>query len=241
MTKRMLTIFSASTSTVFATIAICLSGLTYSETALADCSASAGPGVDWTDCRKRSLIMSQTDLGEAIFSGADMSSSDLRGSRLDGANFNKTNLVRASLKGASAIGADFSNVIASRTDFGDGNFSGTNFSKAETSRADFENSLLNDADLSRGEFARANFKLANISGVKFDFSNLARSDFRGVKFDKTPSFANAYLFQVRFEGVDLSQATELKSWQIELACGDDATKLPEGLSRPDSWPCEDDS
>ncbi len=239
MTKDLLKIAANNTSVATFAVAVFLSALSHVPPAQAGCSDSAQPGVDWTDCRKRSLILSGSDLADAVFTAADMSSSDLRDTRLDGVNFNKTNLVRASLQGASAIGADFSNVIASRTDFSNANFSKTNFSKAETSRANFEGSVLTDSDFSRGEFARANFTGASISGVSFDFSNLARADFRNVSFEKIPSFSNAFLFQTNFSGVDLSNASELKPWQIEMACGDDKTKLPEGLTKPDTWPCKD--
>lgn len=210
-----------------------------SGTALAACSDAAESGVNWSGCRKRNIIMSDFDFEGADFTRADLSSSDLRNTNLNDAKFVKANLVRASLMGASAMNADFSNAVASRTDFAGADLSNSNLSKAETNRVNFSKANLSGANLSKAEFARAIFSETNISSVNFDYSNLARSDFRGAKFDAPPSMESAYLFQTRIEGLDLSLVKGLTNWQIELACGDDSTILPEGIQRPASWPCKD--
>ena len=53
----------------------------------------------------------------------------------------------------------------------------------------------------------------------------------------TSDFTGAYVFQTRLEGVDLSAAVGLEQGQIDIACGDGATRLPAGLSSPAAWPC----
>ena len=225
-------------STVLVLGTMLITGLVTTTPARADCSQVAEAGIDWSGCRKRSLILSDTTLSNSKFIGTDLSSSDLRNSELSMSDFEKANLVRASLKGAIAKKANFSNSLASRTDFSEGDFEESKFQKAETSRTNFSNSNLQNSDFSRGEFARANFSGANITGVNFDFSNLARADFRNSNYAVVPSFSNSYFFQTRIEGMDLSKADELKQWQIDLACGDKQTKLPAGLQAPSSWPCE---
>jgi hypothetical protein len=40
-------------------------------------------------------------------------------------------------------------------------------------------------------------------------------------------------------GTDLSQAVGLTESQIGIACGGEDTVLPDGMTRPDAWPCED--
>ena len=209
--------------------------------AYAGCSDTAAAGVDWSDCRKRNLIMSGSDFSGSNLSGADLSSSDLREANFTNANLSKANLVRASLKGVSATNSDFSRILASRSNFSNGDFTNADFSKAETSRVDFSSSTFTSADMSKAEFARANFSGSQMSGVNFDFSNLARADLRGITYDKAPSFKNSFLYQTRLEGLDLSGSTELQVWQINLACGDENTVLPSGMERPETWPCSDDS
>ena len=204
----------------------------------AGCDDDAAPGVDWSECRKRNLIMSGLDFSGANFLRADLSSSDLRDSNLSEADFTKANLVRASLGGSKAQKTNFTGIIASRTDFSGGDFSDALFNKAETSRSDFSDANLSGADMSKAEFSRAMFSGANVNGVSFDFTNLARADFRNAEFETPPTFANAYLFMTRIDGVDLSAADDLNQWQINMACGDEVTVLPADISRPESWPCE---
>ena len=50
-------------------------------------------------------------------------------------------------------------------------------------------------------------------------------------------FERAFLYLTRIEGLDLTEATGLAQWQIDMACGDAGTKLPAGLAVPSSWPC----
>ena len=107
-------------------------------------------------------------------------------------------------------------------------------------RANFKDASLRGADFSKSELGRANFNGADINDTVFSFSNLARADFSGAVFDTPIDFTDAYLYETNFQGVDLSMATGLKQWQIDLACGDDGTKLPAGLQVPQDWACEDD-
>lgn len=207
--------------------------------AFAACGDAADRGVDWSGCRKRNIIMSDFDFEGSDFTRTDLSSSDLRSSNLNGANFKKANLVRASLQKATAVEANFSNAVASRTDFSYMDLRNANFAKAETNRTNFTGANLSGADLSKAEFARGVFSQAIISSVSFDYTNLARSDFRGATFETAPSMLNAYLFQTRIEGLDLSNVSGLENGQISLACGDENTKLPSGLERPGTWPCTD--
>jgi uncharacterized protein YjbI with pentapeptide repeats len=55
----------------------------------------------------------------------------------------------------------------------------------------------------------------------------------GVDLDRT------FLYKAQFVGADLSKAKNLTQDQIDIACGDKATKLPAGLTMPTKWPCED--
>ena len=50
----------------------------------------------------------------------------------------------------------------------------------------------------------------------------------------------SWTYLARFEGLDLSAVRNLTQEQVELACGNAETKLPEGLTVPASWPCNDD-
>jgi uncharacterized protein YjbI with pentapeptide repeats len=75
-----------------------------------------------------------------------------------------------------------------------------------------------------------------LDGVSLRYAFIARADFSGVNLARV-NLGGAYMLQTHFEGADLSQAEGLIQQQIEIACGDDKTKLPSNLQRPASWPC----
>ncbi|MFL5258545.1 MAG: pentapeptide repeat-containing protein, partial [Hyphomicrobiales bacterium] len=54
------------------------------------------------------------------------------------------------------------------------------------------------------------------------------------------SFKRAFLSWARFEGADLGAAKDIAQAQLDLACGDQNTKLPAGLTAPKTWPCAPD-
>lgn len=216
---------------------------TFISQSYAACSDTAGPAVNWENCRKRNLIMGSADFSGANFTRTDLSASDLRNSNLSNATFIKTNLVRASLSGSQAKDTNFESVVASRTDFSNGNYENANFSKAEISRSNFANSNLENAKLSKADFSRVNFSNANLKSVDMSFTNISRSDLTNIKIDETFTLTGSYMFLTNISGLDLSnlKGLNLKQWQVDMACGDDTTKLPKSLKRPANWPCEFDA
>ena len=84
------------------------------------------------------------------------------------------------------------------------------------------------------------FEGATLNGSQFSLTNLSRARFGGAKLGGPVDFTSAFLLLTRIEGVDLSTATGLDQKQIDIACGDAKTKLPNGLTAPASWPCPDD-
>jgi hypothetical protein len=208
----------------------------------ANCNASPAAGVDWQDCRKRNLILEGSDLTAAKLGQADFSSTDLRGTTLNAADFSKAALARAMLDNSKAAKSNFEKALGYRTSFVEADLTQANFSKSEMHRANFTDANLEDADFEKSELGRVDFSGANISGVNFSYSNLARADFRTAKFDSAIELTGSYLYLTRLEGVDLSMTSGLAQWQIDMSCGDDSTKLPDGLEPSHDWPCgeEDD-
>lgn len=205
-----------------------------------NCGAGVGPGVDWSDCRKRNLILDGSNLSGANLSNADFTSSDLRKSGLDGADLSKANLLRSMLDSSKAAGANFEKAVGFRTSFVGTDLTAARFAKSEMQRADFTGATLTDVDFEKSELGRANFSDADINGTNFRYANLARADFRFARFETAIEFTGAFLFRTRIEGVDLSTAKGLAQWQVDMACGDSTTKLPEGLVEPGIWPCGDE-
>ncbi len=50
----------------------------------------------------------------------------------------------------------------------------------------------------------------------------------------------AFLYRANFEGANLTAVKDLAQAQLDIACGNENTKLPAGLSAPGWWPCKVD-
>ena len=148
--------------------------------------------------------------------------------------------VRAWLAGARAEKANFARVEAYRSSFVNIVATGASFASAELQRADFSGAHLTGANFEKAELSRAHFKGAVLTGTRFSLANLSRADLTGTKFEGPLVFDQAFLYLTRIEGLDLSAATGLEQAQVDLACGDDKTRLPAGLTTPSSWPCGTD-
>ena len=208
--------------------------------AQAACKDRPSPGVDWTKCDKERKILRKQDLSGAVlkwtdFSGSDLSEATLIEAVLIGANFSRARLRRANLEHA-----DLSKARGDRTDFEAANLAGAVLSKAELPRANLSRADLTDTDLSKAELGRADLTGANLRGANLRFANLARATFTRANLAGV-DLKGAYTLLTRFQGADLSQTLGLIQDQLDLACGDADTKLPQGLKVPGSWPCAEDS
>lgn len=203
----------------------------------ADCNSRPSDGVDWSGCRKRNLMLDGSSLKGANLGDADFTSTDLRGTQLEGADFSKATLVRSMVDNSKATGANFEKAVGFRTSFVKAELAGAKFAKSEMQRADFSGANLTGADFEKSELGRAIFTGAWIDGAVFRFANLARADLRSARFSGPLELRGAFLFRTMIEGVDLSNAVGLAQWQIDMACGNDSTKLPSDLTAPSGWPC----
>lgn len=203
----------------------------------ADCRAAAAPGINWEDCDRKLLVLRGSDLSGANLVETNLTSTDLRESNLIEANLEKATLFRASLAGSKATGARFDRIEAYRADFSNLDATGASFGSAEMQRAKLNNSMLANTDFTKADLGRAQLDGADISGSRFSLANLARADFRGTTSNAALDFDRAFMFLARLEGVDLSTATGITQAQVDIACGDDATVLPAGLTKPAGWPC----
>jgi len=203
-----------------------------------DCRAAPTPGIDWQGCDKKLLMLGGSDLGDAKLMGADFTTTDLKDANLLGANLEKAKLVRATLAGSSAKGVRFARVEAYRTDFSGISADGASFESAELQRSNFANAKLSKVDFTKADLGRSQFDGADVGGSRFALANLARADFREASFSAPVDFDRAFFFLTRVEGADLSAATRLTQWQLDMSCGDDKTVLPPGLKKPTQWPCK---
>ncbi len=204
--------------------------------ARADCGSRPNPGVDWTLCQKMRLNLKGVDLSHAVFDRTNLGSTDLMEANLSGATLTGANLARARLKAADLQGADLTKAQAGRTNFAGANLTDAILSKAELPRSVFTGANLTDGDLSKAELGRAVMEDAKLIGTSFKYANISRVRFRGARMTGA-DLTGAYTLLAHFEDTDLSETVGLEQDQLEIACGNEATKLPDGLTHPASWPC----
>ncbi len=207
--------------------------------ASAKCGDPPESKVDWSRCQKTMLILRDADLSNGRFQRTNLSATDLAEANLSGAFLEGANLMRARLRGADLTGADLTKVQGARSDFQEANLSGAILVKAELARANLTGADLTNANLSKAELERAGLAKATLQGANLRFADLARTDFHGANLSGA-DLKGAYTLLTRLQGTDLSQTLGLTQDQLEIACGDGDTRLPDGLRRPESWPCESD-
>ena len=192
------------------------------------------PDLKARDFRKASLraaFLSGADLRETRFERANLIEARFEGADLREAGFEDANLSRARLEGADLRGARFkgANCFEVRLDganlrnvrFEHVDFHGARFEGANLSGAQFQRTILTEARFERAELINAQFKHVDLINARFE-----HADLRGARFE------DADIRGARFDGANLEGAEGLTQPQLDTACGDQRTRLPEGFSIP---------
>ena len=90
-----------------------------------------------------------------------------------------------------------------------------------TAQRMFSNTDMRDVEAYGGVFSSANFSGANLTNASFVGAYLDGAAFPG-----------ATLTGANFSGASLQRATGLTQSRLNQACGDEATRLPRGLTIP---------
>jgi uncharacterized protein YjbI with pentapeptide repeats len=145
------------------------------------------------------------DLDHANLSGQWLVNDDLRGANLRLANVSRANLSEANLHGANLSEANLSEANLSEADLSEANLHGANLNFAN---------LNNGTDLHGADLGGADLHGANLHGANLHAANLSFADLRGATL----------------LGANLSSARNLAQTQLNAACGDEKTQLPDGFS-----------
>ena len=149
------------------------------------------------------------NLRRAYFVGADLQEAYFVGADLQGAYLQEADLQGAYLQGADLLVADFRKA----------NLQGGHLREANLQGAYLQGANLRDADLQG-----VNLRGANVQGANLQRADLREADLQG-----------ANLQGANLQVTDLEETTGLIQEDIEHAIGNERTKLPEGLRRPDAW------
>jgi uncharacterized protein YjbI with pentapeptide repeats len=180
-----------------------------------DLRSAAGREANLIGADLRDTDFRRADFQRSAFVGADLESADLQRTDLDSADFRNACLRKASLRDADMEDADFRGAYLGRTDLRSRLLTRANFTGANLQGAD-----LRDADLTGANFERA------IVGCYASQKKELEPDI------ECADLHGALLQRARFAAADLRYAEGLTQAQLDGACGDKATLLPEGLRLP---------
>ncbi|MEP3653680.1 MAG: pentapeptide repeat-containing protein [Litorimonas sp.] len=174
-------------------------------------------------------------------SGCDLSNKAMNGVRLNNANlsssnFNNSNLSGGSLDGSNLSGAHFRGALMYRVSGAGVNMPNAVLEDATLTEARLSGAKLANANLSRANLSRAVFSNSDFKGAQFDNANLTEAHFQNGQFQNA-DFGGAILLDANlddadFSGANMSTVQGLKQVQLDVACGDEKTRLPVGLSLP---------
>lgn len=113
-----------------------------SENAAWDCTVSARPGVNWSDCRMEGVHLDKADLTGARLRNVNLSGASLREGKLKGSDLSFATLSIADLNAADLQGAVMLGVSLRNADLSNANLRGANLSYADLSGARLEGANL---------------------------------------------------------------------------------------------------
>jgi hypothetical protein len=141
------------------------------------------------------------------------------------------------IKGPGAV--DLANVSIPGANLGHADLSGANLSGTDLSGANLRNADLSGASLTKANLSGAGLFGANLSATDLSGASLSNADLFGARLTKAnlgnadltgASLTKANLFGADLSGADLLGAGGLTQTQLDEACGDANTKLPEGFT-----------
>jgi uncharacterized protein YjbI with pentapeptide repeats len=127
----------------------------------------------------------------------------------------------ASCAGCNLFQGDFSGLEARGLNLSGARLRQANLSLSVMNRTRFSNADLRDVEAYGGVFSGSSFAGANLTNASFVGAYLDGANFSGATLDGT-----------NFAGASLERAAGLGQGRLNQACGDEATRLPPGLSIP---------
>lgn len=112
--------------------------------------------------------------------------------------------------------------------------SGAHLTGVDLSSVDLSSADITNATLLRGVFTDADLSSADLTNSDLSNTRLRRTNLANANLSDT-ILTHADLRDARLYGTDLRNAKGLTQLQINRAVGDEDTKLPPGIRRPDSW------
>ena len=191
---------------------------------------------DLSNKRMNGVKLKNANFSGSIFNNSNLSGGNFDGSNLTGSHFRKALLYSVEGKNVNLNGADLQDATLTEAKLAESVFIGTNFRRADLTRGEFQDGDFRNTSFQRATATDVNFQNGNFAEAKLDHINLNKATLDGGNFTNV-TFGNAILLDATMMASDLSDADlsmtqGLKQDQLNTACGNTNTKLPDGLFVP---------
>ena len=205
------------------------------------CGLVVGMRLGWESFR-RPFDLFRVNLEKAWLPGIDLRRANIYAGNLQGANLMIANLQGADLFNANLQGTELQEANLQEANLSIANLQGANLVKANLQGAKLITANLQGTDLTGADLREANFFLANLRDAKLINANLQGANLSSTKLKGTflqgTDLRGADLRNPDIEGTGIRWRTSpLTEEQLEGACGNAKTKLPESLKNYKIKPC----
>jgi uncharacterized protein YjbI with pentapeptide repeats len=181
----------------------------------ADLSGAELNRANLAEARLHRTNLNGAQLNELVLTGASLLGANLTGARLAGADLSGADLADANLTGARLAGADLTGAVLVETNLTGARLDEARLRGAVLFDADLTRAVLSDADLTD-----ATLSIANLTDAQLNSANLTRSTLDAAVLN----------------GANLTDAQGLEPGKLDVATGNDRTRLPVECPWPASWP-----
>jgi uncharacterized protein YjbI with pentapeptide repeats len=190
--------------------------------------------IDLRGADLRGADLHGVDLHEANLFGANLTRAFLRSVTLSEADLRDALLPEAHLHGAELDNADLSEANFFRASLPKSTLSGAKMIKIDLREADLCGASLAGANLVDAMLGKANLRETMLYHSHLDYAGLGRADLRGATLYKT-DLNGAFLSGANLGNADLRGVLNLTQEELNTTFVDNATKLPENFTRPQSF------
>jgi uncharacterized protein YjbI with pentapeptide repeats len=169
------------------------------------------------------------DLTRADLREANLSNASLVGTSLTGANLEEANMTGANLNLANNLNLNAGEPKPSNIDLIRANLTGAQLTIANLTGANLSSAVLSSAYLSGANLTGANLNNADLTRADLSNADLTRADLTFARLSGA-NLDNADLTGANMGNAELRGTENLTQMQLDDACGNAGTKLPEGLT-----------
>lgn len=199
-------------------------------------SSGACAQCDLSNKRMNGVKLKDSNFSGALFNNSNLSGGRIDGSDLTGAHFRKALLYRIEGQKVMMESAVLEDATLTEAKVSNSVLRSANLRRADLSRAhfqdnDFTHSNLVSVKAPAVDFTGSNFHKARLDHVNLNEAILDNAKFHGVSFGYAV-MSDASLNGTDLSGAKMSNVQGLQQAQLDMACGNAMTELPDGLSVP---------